>query len=110
MLVGRLKRLSAGVVGLILGVLFVLATAGPAAAQIKPTLTDADTNQAAIQAWLRGGGGNAGSAFTTSFADPIGTTLVRGASGSASASTVRVVVRPDASMPGGFRILTAFPE
>lgn len=69
-----------------------------------------DTNQAAIQAWLRGGGGNAGSAFTTSFADPVGTTLMRGASGPTSATSVRVVLRPDASMPGGFRILTAFPD
>jgi hypothetical protein len=69
-----------------------------------------DANAAGIQSWLAAGGGNAGSAFTHTFGSPVGTSLVRGAAGSAPVSTVRVVLRPDASMPGGFRILTAFPE
>ncbi|MCP3879967.1 MAG: hypothetical protein GY701_16475, partial [Sulfitobacter sp.] len=41
MLVGRLNSLSAAIVGLILGVLFVLAAAGPAAAQVQPISADA---------------------------------------------------------------------
>ena len=40
MLVGSPNRLSATIVGLILGVLFVLASAGPAAAQVQPISAD----------------------------------------------------------------------
>lgn len=68
-----------------------------------------DANEAAIRVWLRGGG-SAGSAFTNPSADPIGTTLMRGTSGPTSTSTVGVVLRPNASMPGGYTILAAFPK
>lgn len=40
MFIGRLNSLSAAIVGLILGVLFVLATAGPAAAQVQTISAD----------------------------------------------------------------------
>lgn len=69
-----------------------------------------DANKDAIDSWLRAGGRGRDSAFTASFRDAVGTVLRRGASEPIPSSTVRVVLRPDPTMPEGYRIQTAFPE
>lgn len=70
----------------------------------------AEANEQAIEAWLREGAPLSGSAFTHTLAEPIGSTLVRDAPGLIDAVSVRVVLRAEPSLPGGYRILTAFPE
>ncbi len=69
-----------------------------------------DANYLQIQNWLANGAPLQDAAFFYTFRSPIGVSWVRGAAGVVPASKIRVVLRPDSSFPGGFRIYTSYPQ
>lgn len=66
-----------------------------------------DANQAKISDWL--GGNKPRLRLDYTFTDPVGISVSRGATGAVDASSARVILVRDASMPTGYRILTGFP-
>ncbi|MBX9582739.1 MAG: SEC-C domain-containing protein [Gemmataceae bacterium] len=65
-------------------------------------------NEAAIRSWLAGGSSR--TVVEHTLPNPVGRTLPRGATAPADSSTVRLILERDASMPGGFRVVTGFPK
>jgi hypothetical protein len=65
-------------------------------------------NEAAIRSWLSGSSSR--TVVEHTLPSPVGRTLTRGASAPVDSSSVRLVLERDASMPGGFRVITGFPK
>jgi filamentous hemagglutinin len=68
-----------------------------------------DENQATIQSYLASNTkGYLAIEYTSS--TPVGSTLLRGASSTAPASEVRVVIARDPTIPAGYKIITGYPH
>jgi filamentous hemagglutinin len=65
-------------------------------------------NEAAIGIWLSGSGYKRNYQHRVSM--PVGRVLTPGASSPADSSSVRIVVVRNAAMPGGFLVLTGYPQ
>ena len=65
-------------------------------------------NEAAIRSWLAGSGYK--KAFQHTLTAPVGRVLIPSATTPVDSSRVRIVLVRNAAMPGGFLVLTGYPQ
>lgn len=76
----------------------------------ETTISEAiQTNDGIISTWLSGNPTQV-LKIRYNFSSPIGITLTRSATNTVPTNRVSVVLKPDASLPLGYYILTAYPE